>query len=241
MYIYTYHIRGLIFSKKYFVYLSITILSPSKLSPSDIIHFPILEMQFSVPRTAPFSIFLLSPEWGQNAFLSSVAWVLERGKSQGWLSLVNTVVEAGLRLIFGQKLTLKHRCMSWCVIMVQNPWLLFPQFCAFLTNCCGIGHTTLWLEFIMHNVIAVKENSEQNIHILPKLPFSVLALLNAFIGGIGLWFQCYKHTPMICHQLWYFWANLDHCWTLAIFPLRYSSDIFFFLKLINFCCRMFHA
>ena len=25
--------------------------------------------------------------------------------------------------------------VSWCVIMVQNSWLVFPQFCAFLTDC----------------------------------------------------------------------------------------------------------
>ena len=24
---------------------------------------------------------------------------------------------------------------SWCVIIVQNPWLVFAQFCALLTNC----------------------------------------------------------------------------------------------------------
>ena len=38
---------------------------------------------------------------------------------------------------------------------------------------------------------------------------SVLALLDAFIGMIGLWFQCSNHTPVIRHQLWHFWTNLD--------------------------------
>ena len=63
--------------------------------------------------------------------------------------------------IFSQKLTYKHRCVSWCLIMVQNPWLFFPQFYAFLTNCCVqlahnfkvvflIDHMTLWQEFMIH-------------------------------------------------------------------------------------------
>ena len=43
--------------------------------------------------------------------------------------------------------------------------------------------------------------------------FSVLALLHASIGMIGLWFQCHSHILMIPHQLWPFWANLDRCWT----------------------------
>ena len=38
--------------------------------------------------------------------------------------------------VFGQKLTHKHRCVSWRVIILQNPWLVFPQFCEFLTNYC---------------------------------------------------------------------------------------------------------
>ena len=73
--------------------------------------------------------------WGQ------VRWIR-------WLSYEYGVV-------FGQKLTYKYRCASWCVIMVQNPWLVFPQFYAFLTNYFEqsahnfnivflINHTTLW-------------------------------------------------------------------------------------------------
>ena len=82
--------------------------------------------------------------------------------------------------VFGQKLPRKHQCVSWCVIMVQNPWLIFPQFCAFLTNCLPqsahnfkvlflIDGTTLWQEFMMHHAIAVEENSDQNLHISPNL------------------------------------------------------------------------
>ena len=39
--------------------------------------------------------------------------------------------------------------------------------------------------------------------------FSILALLDASIGIIGLWFQSYRHTLMIRHQFWSFWANPD--------------------------------
>ena len=42
-----------------------------------------------------------------------------------------------------------------------------------------------------------------------NLPFSVLALRNASIGIIGLWFQCLSRTLMIRHHLWPFWVNLD--------------------------------
>ena len=39
---------------------------------------------------------------------------------------------------------------------------------------------------------------------LEQVLFSVLALLDASIGLIGLWFQCHCHIPMIRHQLWPF-------------------------------------
>ena len=82
--------------------------------------------------------------------------------------------------VFGQKLTLKHQCVSRCVNMMPNPWLVFPQFCAFLTNFFAelahnfkvvflIDRTTLWQEFMMHQAIAIKENSGQNLHIRPNL------------------------------------------------------------------------
>ena len=82
--------------------------------------------------------------------------------------------------VFGQKLMYKHQCVNWCVIMVQKPWLSFPQFCEFRTNCFAqlalnfkvvflIDRTTLWQEFMMHHAIAIEENSEQNLNIWPNL------------------------------------------------------------------------
>ena len=61
----------------------------------------------------------------------------------------------------------KHQCVSWCVIMMQNPWLFFPQFYAFLTNCFSqsahkfkgeflIDRMTLWQEFMMHHAFKIE-------------------------------------------------------------------------------------
>ena len=61
--------------------------------------------------------------------------------------------------------------LSWYVIMLQNLWLIFPQFCAFLMNSFAqsahnfkvvfiIDRTTLWQELMMHHVIANEENSK---------------------------------------------------------------------------------
>ena len=41
------------------------------------------------------------------------------------------------------------------------------------------------------------------------LLFEKMAFLYASIGMIGLWFEFHSHTPIIRHQLWPFWANLD--------------------------------
>ena len=79
--------------------------------------------------------------------------------------------------VFGQKLTHKHRYVSCCVILVQNPWSVLPQFCAFLTNCFVhtfkvvllIDRTTLCHEFMIHHAIKIVENSEQNLYIWPNM------------------------------------------------------------------------
>ena len=84
------------------------------------------ETRFLVSPTALVSIFHLSTQSQQYVFLSLVSAVLERGKSQR---------EPSYGFVFGQKLTHKHQCVSCYVIMVQNPCLVFAQFCVFLTNC----------------------------------------------------------------------------------------------------------
>ena len=125
-------------------------------------------------------------------------------------------------IVFGQKLTHKHRCVSWCVLIMQNPWLGFPQFCAFLTNCLAqsahnfkvvflIDRTTLWPEFMLHHANANEENSEKNLHILPKLKgfFRSWFFWMLPLGWHGFGFNVIAIHPVIRHQLWPFWANLD--------------------------------
>ena len=126
---------------------------------------------------------------------------------------------------FVQILTHEPPYVTWCVIMVQNPWLDFPQFCVFLTNCFMqsaynfkvvflIERTTLWQEFMMYYAICNRGKQWTKPSHLTELGllFSVLAFLDASIGMFGLWFQCHSYAPMIRHQLWPFWANLDHRW-----------------------------
>ena len=97
-----------------------------------------------------------------------------------------------------------NRCVSWCIILVQNLWLVFPQFYALLTICFAqwahnfklvflIDCTTLWQKFMMHQAIAIEENftfTQLDMH------FSVLALLDASIGIIGLFFNVRDSSPL---------------------------------------------
>ena len=81
----------------------------------------------------------------ENALFSSMSSVLGRGKK---------LADAKSIEFFGWAQTYKHRCASQCVIIVHNPWLVFPQFCKSLKNCFAqsahnfkvillIGRTTL--------------------------------------------------------------------------------------------------
>ena len=138
-------------------------------------------------------------------------------------------------------LTHKDRSVSWCVIMVYNSLLVFPQFCAYLTNCLSqsahnfqvvflIDRTTLWQEFMMQHGIANEEKSKTTFTIDRTWRiFSVLALLDASIGVNGLWFQCHGHTPTICRQLSSLWVTPYRSWTSSTFPEN------------NLRCRKFHA
>ena len=140
-----------------------------------------------------------------HAFLSSLSSVLGRGNSHRGPSAMNTVVEAWLWFCFWPK---THAQASMCEL-VRCPWLVFPQFCAFLANCLAqsahnykvvfhIDSTTLWQEFMMHHVIAYEENSEHKLHIWPYL---ICFFRSWLIRTLSLddWFQCHSHTPMIHH------------------------------------------
>ena len=127
----------------------------------------------------------------------------------------------------------KHRCVSWCVCIVQNPWFIFPQFYAFLTNCFAksahsfkvvflIDRMTLWQDDSWWTTPLQSKKTVSKIFTFDRTwsAFSVLALLDASIGMILLWFQYHSHTHMIRHQLWRFWANLDFRWTSSTSPER---------------------
>ena len=68
-----------------------------------------------------------------------------------------------------------HAQASMCDL-VQNPRLVFPPFCAFLTNCFAqsdnnfkaallIDRTILWHEFMMHQYIAILEQLAKHSHL----------------------------------------------------------------------------
>ena len=109
---------------------------------------------------------------------------------------------------------------------VLNPWLIFPQFYAYLTYCFAqlahnfkvvflIDHTTLWQEFMMHHTIAIEENSEQNLNIWPNLTCILRSRLfwTLPLGWLGFGFN------IIAIHLWFatsydvfeqFWIVVEH-------------------------------
>lgn len=66
------------------------------------------------------------------------------------------------------------RGMQWCVVLMQNPQVVFPQFRSYLTDCfvqtpydgqivfC-IDFLTRWKEFLVHNTAIIKENREHDL------------------------------------------------------------------------------
>ena len=118
----------------------------------------------------------------------------------------------------------QHRC--WCAIMVQNSWLIVPQFCAFLANC--FAQSTHYFK-VVFLAMPTDENSEQNLHNWPNLRcfFRSWFFWALPFGMIELWFQCHSHTYMIRHQLRPFWGNLDRRWTLSTSPEQCPSEVVF--------------
>ena len=78
---------------------------------------------FVIPNSCSFNFSFISLI-EQNAFLSSASSVLAREKIKRGSSPVNTVFKAWLRFSFWPKTHVQTS--RWCVIMVQNPWLVFP-------------------------------------------------------------------------------------------------------------------
>ena len=141
--------------------------------------------------------------------------------------------------VFDHKLTHKHRCVSWCVIMVQNPWLVIPQFCAFLTNClaqsahnfktvCLIDRTTLWQKFMMHHTIALEENSEQNLHIWPNLTwFFRFCFWMLPLGWLGCGFHVIAIWFITSYELFEkIWIVVERSQYLLISPICPCDVVF---------------
>ena len=84
--------------------------------------------------------------------------------------------------------------------------------------------TTLWQEFHCNRR---KQWVKPSHYTELEVPFSILALLDAFIGMIRLWLQCHSHTLMIPHQLWLFWTNFDCCWMSSTSSERCVRDVVF--------------
>ena len=129
--------------------------------------------------------------------------------------------------------------------MVQNPsnpWLVFLQSCAFLTNFYTwsthnfnvvflIDRTTLWQEFICTTQLQLKKTVNKTfIFDRSYVLFAVLALLDNFIGII----RCHSHTPMIRHQLWFLSKSESSLNIVVNISWTLSMQCCFRLKLSNF-------
>ena len=95
--------------------------------------------------------------------------------------------------------------------------------------------TTLWREFIMHRVIAIEENSEQNLRIWPNLA-CFFGSSGASIVIIQFWLQCrslvkilkiWRRRSVVC----FFENDFDHT-----FPV---NEELFRSIITNFFCHEF--
>ena len=163
------------FSKS--IYLSITILCSSKQSSA---FFPILETLLK--RTFWYYQQLLFP------FFFYLAIVTKQVSFRSVFSFGNSQKSAGAKsgecggwamitlLFLTKEITHKHRHVSWCVIIVQNPWLVFSRFCAFPMNFAPRNRRITSRQYSLLTVRPCgknsrcttplqSRNSEQNLHI----------------------------------------------------------------------------
>ena len=143
-------------------------------------------------------------------------------KGQRGPSPVNTVVKAWLQFCFRPK---THVQASMCELVRYHG---IKSMIGFSTTLCVSdellqdfgallqGGTTYWPYDLVARIHDAPRHCNwrkqwvQPLHLAElDVLFLVLALLDASIGMIGLWLQCHSHTPMIRHQLWDFWANLN--------------------------------
>ena len=101
-------------------------------------------------------------------------------------------------------------------------FVVFPQFCAFLTNCIALSaynfkvvflsdRTTLWQEFIVHHAIAIEENSEWNLHICPNLMcfFRSWLFWTLPLGWLGFGFNIIAIHP------WFVTSKSEQIWIVV--------------------------
>ena len=137
--------------------------------------------------------------------------------------------------------------VSRCVIVMQKPWIVSPQFRAFLPYWFTqtvhyfkvillINRTTLWKELLMHYAMIIKENIEQNLDIWQNLTcffrsrwFSVLPLGRLCFGFIVItiypWFFT-SYDPF--KQIWIVVNVIQHFLSDGLIVIRrFSITIFF--------------
>ena len=134
--------------------------------------------------------------------------------------------------VFGQKLTHKQRCISWCVTMVQNHEKFFHNSVRLwrivsrnrcITSSCSIPY---WPYDQVARILKASRHCNRR-NQWPKPSHLTASLVVASIGMIRLWFQCHNHTPMIRHQLLPFWANLDRRWMSPTSHEWWPCDVLF--------------
>ena len=132
---------------------------------------------FLIDRTTlwqPVSFYPLSCQSQQNACLSSVSSVLERGKSQRWSSPLNTVVEAWLWFFFFFW-SKTHAQASLCELGGYHGGKSMIGFSAILCISDELLRAIgAWLQgsipyWPYDHAIAIDENSQENLHILSNL------------------------------------------------------------------------
>ena len=151
--------------------------------------------------------------------------VLRKGKSQRGSSLVNTVIELWLQFCFWPKI---HRQKLMCE---QIKWLVFPQFCAFLTNYLMKSAHNFQIIFLINDAPCHCNRRKQwtNLHICLNLTWFVLFLLNTSFRMIGLFFQYHSHTlindffkPIVVNISWvismrrYFYSKFSNSGTIFV-------------------------
>ena len=96
--------------------------------------YPILKLAFRYRQQLLFRFFFYLRNRSKTLSFHRYLQFWEEEKVSGIQVRWKRWLRPDYGFVFAQKLTYKHRSVSWCIIMMQNPWLVYPQFCTFLTN-----------------------------------------------------------------------------------------------------------